>query len=72
MHREDVAANSREVLASLPPGVTLVAAAKTRSTDEVRHLSMGMSDSYVLALSEGATVVRIGTRLFGPRAQVER
>ncbi len=31
-------------------------------------LSMGMSDDYALAIAEGATEVRIGTALFGPRA----
>ncbi len=31
------------------------------------HLSMGMSDSYWTAIEEGATMVRIGTKLFGPR-----
>jgi len=30
-------------------------------------LSMGMSDSYDIAIEEGATMVRIGTRIFGPR-----
>ena len=30
-------------------------------------LSMGMSDDYLLAIEEGATEVRIGTALFGPR-----
>jgi pyridoxal phosphate enzyme (YggS family) len=30
-------------------------------------LSMGMSDDFELAISEGATHVRIGTALFGPR-----
>jgi hypothetical protein len=34
---------------------------------EMRHLSMGMSDSYRIAIEEGATMVRIGTKLFGPR-----
>jgi PLP dependent protein len=33
----------------------------------MKHLSMGMSDSYHVAIEEGATMVRIGTRLFGPR-----
>jgi pyridoxal phosphate enzyme (YggS family) len=32
-------------------------------------LSMGMSDDAELAIAEGATLVRIGTRLFGPRAK---
>ena len=34
---------------------------------EMRYLSMGMSNSYKIALDEGANVVRIGTRLFGAR-----
>jgi PLP dependent protein len=28
---------------------------------------MGMSDDFELAIAEGATLVRIGTALFGPR-----
>jgi len=31
-------------------------------------LSMGMSDSYPVALEEGATMIRLGSLLFGPRA----
>jgi hypothetical protein len=31
------------------------------------HLSMGMTDDYVSAIEEGATMVRIGTRIFGKR-----
>jgi len=34
---------------------------------EMRVLSMGMSDSYRIAIEEGATLVRLGTVLFGPR-----
>jgi pyridoxal phosphate enzyme (YggS family) len=34
----------------------------------VDTLSMGMSDDVELAIAEGATLVRIGTRLFGARA----
>ena len=30
-------------------------------------LSMGMSDDFALAIEEGATLVRIGSALFGPR-----
>ncbi len=33
------------------------------------HLSMGMSHDYVVAVGEGATMVRIGTDIFGPRQQ---
>ena len=31
-------------------------------------LSMGMRDDFRAAIMEGATVVRIGTAVFGPRA----
>jgi uncharacterized pyridoxal phosphate-containing UPF0001 family protein len=34
---------------------------------EMKYLSMGMSDSYKVAIEEGANVVRIGTKIFGPR-----
>ncbi|HWO43336.1 MAG TPA: YggS family pyridoxal phosphate-dependent enzyme [Candidatus Eisenbacteria bacterium] len=33
----------------------------------VRELSMGMTADYEVAVEEGATIVRIGTALFGPR-----
>jgi len=31
------------------------------------HMSMGMSGDFEVAIEEGATIVRIGTALFGPR-----
>ncbi len=34
---------------------------------EMRYLSMGMSNSYRIALEEGANIVRIGSRIFGER-----
>ena len=34
---------------------------------EMKFLSMGMSNSYKVALEEGANMVRIGTKLFGER-----
>lgn len=36
-----------------------------------KHLSMGMSNDYELAIAEGATMVRIGTALFGGKIEVE-
>ena len=36
--------------------------------DSCRDLSMGMSGDYPLAIAEGATIVRLGTALFGQRA----
>ena len=35
---------------------------------EMRHLSMGMSHSWRAAVEEGATLVRLGTAIFGPRS----
>ena len=32
---------------------------------EMRHLSMGMSNSYNTAIEEGANMIRVGTKLFG-------
>jgi hypothetical protein len=34
---------------------------------QLNTLSMGMSDSYRVAVEEGATMIRLGTVLFGPR-----
>jgi len=34
---------------------------------EMRHLSMGMTNSWRVAVEEGANMVRIGTAIFGPR-----
>jgi pyridoxal phosphate enzyme (YggS family) len=31
------------------------------------ELSMGMSHDFIIAIEEGATIVRVGSRLFGPR-----
>lgn len=33
----------------------------------MRYLSMGMSNTYQIAIEEGANIVRIGTKLFGER-----
>jgi pyridoxal phosphate enzyme (YggS family) len=32
-----------------------------------QHLSMGMSHDFEVAIQEGATIVRVGTAIFGPR-----
>ncbi|MBL0887687.1 YggS family pyridoxal phosphate-dependent enzyme [Myceligenerans indicum] len=47
-----------EVLASDAPG-----------TADARELSMGMTTDLDLAIAEGATIVRVGTAVFGPRAR---
>ncbi|MFC1992322.1 YggS family pyridoxal phosphate-dependent enzyme [Chloroflexota bacterium] len=35
---------------------------------EMNYLSMGMTNSYRVALEEGANIVRLGTRIFGERS----
>ena len=35
---------------------------------DFKHISMGMSDDYLMALEEGSTMVRIGSLLFGKRS----
>ena len=37
---------------------------------EMKYLSMGMSNSYKVAIEEGANIVRIGSRIFGKRGRV--
>ena len=37
--------------------------------DALRHLSMGMSHDFEAAIEEGATLVRIGTAIFGKRSR---
>ena len=41
------------------------------TTIEMKHLSMGMTNSYKIAIEEGATMVRIGTKIFGERSYDE-
>ncbi len=36
---------------------------------ELKHLSMGMSNDFEVAIEEGATLIRVGTALFGKRSQ---
>ncbi|HAS72757.1 MAG TPA: YggS family pyridoxal phosphate-dependent enzyme, partial [Clostridiales bacterium UBA8960] len=34
---------------------------------EANFLSMGMSNDYVIAIEEGANMIRIGTKIYGDR-----
>lgn len=40
---------------------------RQRDAADLRELSMGMSADFEVAIEEGATLVRIGTAVFGPR-----
>jgi len=44
-------------------------AADTHPDYRLRHLSMGMSNDFEVAIEEGATLVRIGTAIFGNRVE---
>ncbi|MDZ7359983.1 MAG: YggS family pyridoxal phosphate-dependent enzyme [candidate division KSB1 bacterium] len=41
--------------------------AENLSGVQLRHLSMGMTDDFELAIEEGSTMVRVGRAIFGPR-----
>jgi pyridoxal phosphate enzyme (YggS family) len=41
--------------------------AKNMPNVNMEYLSMGMSNSYLIAIEEGANIIRIGTKLFGER-----
>ena len=53
------------------PGLTVdaigAAAIAVADTDGLAGLSMGMTADFEVAVEEGATLIRIGTALFGPR-----
>jgi pyridoxal phosphate enzyme (YggS family) len=36
---------------------------------EMKYLSMGMTDSYRIALEEGANIIRLGRKIFGERVK---
>lgn len=38
------------------------------ATSAIRELSMGMTNDYEIAIEEGATLIRLGSAIFGPRA----
>ena len=42
---------------------------KARANVELHHLSMGMSHDLEVAIAEGATLVRVGTAIFGERVR---
>jgi uncharacterized pyridoxal phosphate-containing UPF0001 family protein len=62
-------------LMAIPPQVPDAEAARPyfrrlrelRDAAGLEHLSMGMSADYEVAIAEGATMVRVGTSIFGPR-----
>jgi pyridoxal phosphate enzyme (YggS family) len=45
---------------------------ETQAGTTISGLSMGMSDDYEIAIEEGATIVRVGSAIFGKRRSVIR
>ena len=37
------------------------------SQEQFKEISMGMSEDYPIAIEEGATLIRVGSKIFGPR-----
>jgi uncharacterized pyridoxal phosphate-containing UPF0001 family protein len=37
------------------------------SNPEFKEISMGMSDDYLIAIEEGSTLIRVGSKIFGRR-----
>lgn len=52
-----------------PPGPHFALLAKIASRNGLSQLSMGMSDDFEIAVAFGATAVRVGSAIFGSRAQ---
>jgi pyridoxal phosphate enzyme (YggS family) len=57
----------RKEFADLYRMFTLLKQSTFRSSAEFKELSMGMSGDYQVAISEGSTMIRIGTTIFGAR-----
>jgi MAF protein len=60
------AAASRDTFAALRQQVDEL---RGMGYERLTELSMGMSDDYPEAIAEGATLVRLGTAIFGPRVR---
>ncbi|MBM4282943.1 MAG: YggS family pyridoxal phosphate-dependent enzyme [Deltaproteobacteria bacterium] len=54
--------------AALPEAFAAVRRLRDGYAPDLSELSMGMSGDFVEAIAAGATLVRVGTRIFGPRA----
>jgi len=72
-HLVDAGLDVRGLMTVAPPGDPARARQVFRSLAEcsrqlgLAELSMGMSDDFEIAIEEGATTVRLGRALFGPR-----
>jgi hypothetical protein len=54
--------------AALPAAFAAVRRLRDDACADLDELSMGMSADFAAAIAAGATIVRVGTRIFGPRS----
>lgn len=63
----DDTARIRKEFQSLKHYFSMLRSNYFKDKDDFREISMGMSDDYLIAIEEGSTMIRIGTKLFGKR-----
>jgi pyridoxal phosphate enzyme (YggS family) len=62
-------ANEKELRHTFATLRSLLESLRSNYPGDWRHLSMGMSADYELAIEEGATIVRLGRAIFGERGR---
>jgi len=67
-----VSGDNRKYFAQMRNFLVDITGKMSDNQSTVGCLSMGMSDDYEDAIAEGATLVRVGTALFGPRPPMRR
>ena len=61
------AAQIREEFKALKRTFMELKAAFFETSKEFKEISMGMSDDYPIAMEEGSTIIRVGSKIFGDR-----
>jgi len=61
------AAQIREEFKALQGNFMALKTAFFETSKEFKEISMGMSDDYPLAIEEGSTLIRVGSKIFGKR-----
>lgn len=65
-----ISAENRQFFAQMRQILVDIRTALGDNVADINYLSMGMSGDYEDAVREGATLVRVGTALFGPRPRI--
>ena len=64
---EELIRQNFKQLRDLQQQLIKIAEEKSYDNFQLKHLSMGMSSDYKIALEEGATMLRLGSTIFGKR-----